>query len=190
MLQKGQKMYHIKKDKRSEKSATAFCESLAVLLTIKSYDEISISDICRECGIARTTFYRLFDTVDDILIYQFDRLFEESLASYTSQRQSSKKLSYAEIILKIAISNKPLIQAIVSSDRNDLFDFATREKEYTITQNMNLNINEKELIYCTPMLNAMIFAVIKTWITNGCRETTDELYQLIKRILKLIDEYS
>ena len=183
-------MYHIKKDKRSEKSAAAFCESLAVLLNRKPYDKISISDICQECGIARTTFYRLFDTIDDILIYQFDGLLEESLASYTFQSQSSKRSSYAKIILKIALSNKSLIQAIVSSGRNDLFDFATREKEYTITQNMNLNINAKERIYCTPMLNAMIFAVIKTWIANGCKETTDELYQLIKKNLKLIDEYS
>lgn len=78
----------------------------------------------------------------------------------------------------------------MSSGRNGLFDFATREKEYAITQNMNLNINEKEHMYCTPMLNAMIFAVIKTWIANGCRETTDELYQLIKKNLRLIDEYS
>ena len=183
-------MYHIKPDKRSHKSATAFCESLAHLLDKKPYDEISISDICQECGIARTTFYRLFDTVDDILIYQFDGLFGESLASYTSQSQSAKRMSYAEIILKITLSNKSLIQAIVSSGRNDLFDFATREKEYSITQNMNLNINERERMYCTPMLNAMIFAVIKTWIANGCRETTDELYRLIKKNLKLIDEYS
>ena len=183
-------MYHIKNDKRSGKSAAAFCKSLAVLLNKKPYDEISISDICQECGIARTTFYRLFDTIDDILIYQFDGLFEESLESYASQPQSSKKSSYAEIILKIALSNKPLIQAIVSSGRNDLFDFAAREKEYAITQNMNLNINKKERMYCTPMLNAMIFSVIKTWIANGCMETTDELYQIIKKNLRRIDEYS
>lgn len=183
-------MYHIKPDKRSHQSATAFCESLALLLDRKPYDEISISDICQKCGIARTTFYRLFDTIDDILIYQFDVLFEKSLESYASQPQSEKKISYAEIILKIALSNKPLIQAIVSSGRNDLFDFATREKENAITQNMNLNINEKERMYCTPMLNAMIFVVIKTWIANGCKETTNELYHLIKKNLKLIDEYS
>lgn len=183
-------MYHIKTDKRSMKSANAFCESLAVLLKRKSYDEISISDICQECGLARTTFYRLFDTVDDILIYQFDRLFEKSLTEYISQPKSSKKISYAKILLKIALSNKPLIQAIVSSGRNDLFDFATRKRDYAITQNMNLDINEKERMYCTPMLNAMIFAVIKTWIANDCRETTDELYRLIKKNMKLIDEYS
>ena len=190
MLQKGQKMYHIKKDKRSQKSAATFCESLASLLGKKEYSEISISEICQNCGIARTTFYRLFDSIDDILVYQFDSLFEDSLAEYSSLSHSPNNQSYARIILNIALSNKALIQALVCSGRTDLFDFSTREKEYVITQNMNLTITKKERMYCTPMLNAMILAVIKTWITNGCKETADELYQIIKGNLKLIDEYS
>ena len=189
MLQKGQKMYHIKKDKRSKKSAQIICESLASLMYQKTYYDISISDICHKCGIARTTFYRLFDTIDDVLLYQFDTLFEESLREYTSQDLSLKNQSYAKIILSIVLNNRPLIQAITSSGRSDLFDFSTRKKENIIVQNMNLNINKKERMYCTPMLNAMIFAVIKTWISNGCQETADELYLIIKKNVKRIEEY-
>ena len=183
-------MYHIKKDKRSQKSAIIFCECLADLLAKKDYSDISISDLCHKCGIARTTFYRLFDTIDDILIYQFDSLFEDSLSEYSSISQSKSSQSYARIILNIALSNKALIQALICSGRTDLFDFSTREKEPMITQNMNLTITKKERMYCTPMLNAMILAVIKTWVMNGCKESTDELYQIIKKNIKLIDEYS
>ena len=65
-------MYHIKTDKRSQRSVKLFCEGLAEVLKKKDYQEISISDLCLETGMARTTFYRLFDIIDDVLLYQFD----------------------------------------------------------------------------------------------------------------------
>lgn len=181
-------MYHIKEDKRSKKSSTLICEGLASMLNKKSYPDITISDICQECHLARTTFYRLFDTIDDVLLYQFDTLFEESLNEYFTSSYSNQ--SYAKTILEIALNNHSLIQALIFSNRTDLFDFSTRKKEDSIIENMNLQINKKERMYCTSMLNSMIFAVIKTWMQNGCMETSDELYQIIKKNLKIINEFS
>lgn len=181
-------MYHIKEDKRSKKSSQLICEGLASMLNKKSYPDITISDICQECHLARTTFYRLFDTIDDVLLYQFDALFEESIKKYLTSSHSNQ--SYAKTILEIALNNHSLIQALLLSNRTDLFDFSTRKKEDSIIENMNLQINKKERIYCTSMLNSMIFAVIKTWMQNGCKETSDELYQIIKKNLKIINEFS
>ena len=94
------------------------------------YGEIGITDVCAPRGVARTTFYRLFDTLDDVLIYQFDTLFEESFKQYTASPATEK--SYAKILLHIAMSNKPLLTAIIHSGRNDLFDFSTGMMSITI----------------------------------------------------------
>lgn len=181
-------MYHIKRDKRSAASAKLLCDGLADMLKSKNYSDISISDICSSCGIARTTFYRLFDTLDDILLYQFDTLFEESIAQY-QKRDDRNNSSYARIILHIALLDPALITTLVSSGRSDLFDFATRLKEDVLIRDMQIEIDPVNRRYCTAMLNAMMLAALKTWIENGCKETADELYQILKSNLLLIQRH-
>lgn len=180
-------MYHIKDDQRSKKSAELLCHGLATVLHRKAYDEITISDACSACGIARTTFYRLFDTLDDVLLYQFDLLFEESIREYQQSKKQDK--SYARFILQAAMDNQALTVILVNSGRLDLFDFSTRANEAALLQKLHLDLDDQRRRYCTPMLNAMVFALIRTWAANGCKETTEELYALLKTNLELIEKY-
>lgn len=175
-------MYHIAHDQRTRKSAALICEGLAEKLREKPYGEISITDVCAPRGIARTTFYRLFDTLDDVLLYQFDTLFEESLRRY------SPGDSYAKVILQTAMQTPSLIAAIVSSGRNDLFDFSTRAKETAVLAALQLDVSKADRLYCTPMLNHMAYAVLSTWVRGGCRETEAELYQIMKREIGIISK--
>lgn len=177
-------MYHIKQDKRSVKSAQLLCDGLSQALEAHPYKDISISDICSSCGVARSTFYRLFDTLDDVLLYQFDSLFQNSLAEFEHSEEP-----YAKVILRVAIRNKPLLHALVSSGRTDLFDFTTRSREDDILQHLQLDISSQHRLYCTPMLNAMMCAVIRTWLANGCCETVTELYHILTENLLLISQH-
>lgn len=60
-------MYHIPNDERAKKSAETIYQSLRHILFHKKLDEVKITDIQKECGISRSTFYRLFDNVTDVL---------------------------------------------------------------------------------------------------------------------------
>ena len=180
-------MYHIKSDKRSHKSAALLCEGLAAMLREKSYQEITISDVCSHCGIARTTFYRLFDTLDDVLLYQFDRLFEAGITQ--SQNHNVPTSSYAYSILKIALSDRALIAALIASGRTDLFDFSTRLKEQQLLHNIGLTLEEPNLRYCTAMLNAMLLSIVKVWVENGNEESVEDLYERSKANLATILKY-
>lgn len=187
MLQKRERMYHIKSDKRSGKSAKLICEGLAAMLNKKSYCDITISDVCACCGIARTTFYRLFDTMDDVLLYQFDGLFEAGIAQYRSGSDPAR--SYAYIILNIALSDRALVTALIAGGRTDLFDFSSRLKENQMLQDIGLTLADSERQYCTAMLNAILISAIKVWIKNGGMESVDELYESLKMNVSVILKY-
>ena len=47
----------------------------------KDYDEISVNDICRETGIARSTFYRVFSNKKDVIRYLFEHTDANSIVS-------------------------------------------------------------------------------------------------------------
>lgn len=180
-------MYHIINDKRAYKSAMLICEGLSEMLQKKHYEEISITDVCSPKGVARTTFYRLFDTLDDVLLYQFDALFEEGFRQYIASPPAEK--SYAKILLKIAMSNKPLLIAMIHSGRNDLFDFSTRAKENNLLRSIHLNIAEKDRIYCRSLINHIAYAILSTWVNQDCKESPDELYQIMKNEINIIHKH-
>ena len=103
-------MYHIKTDKRAEKSVELICTGLLACLEQKEFSQISISDIQRASTVSRSTFYRNFDSLDDVLALLCDRGFDEIL------RSGSDALNLAAFHYWYAHGR--LLEAILSSDKS------------------------------------------------------------------------
>ena len=117
-------MYHIPNDSRSKKSAIRIYQSLRHILFNKKIEDVTISDIKNECGISRSTFYRLFDNPIDVLEMQmsyFITLYKDGLSINTDHIEyffsfginiatlSTCFLSSRNIFLKSYFSNISLV---------------------------------------------------------------------------------
>lgn len=71
-------MHHVKADLRAQKSAHRLYGALMDAVGEQPLEAVRVSDLCQRCGVGRTTFYRNFDEVVDILRWQCDRQFRES----------------------------------------------------------------------------------------------------------------
>ena len=78
-------MYHIKSDRRSQASANELARGLNVCLKSMPLSTITVSDLHRITGISRATFYRLFDTIEDVLVYQCDQMLTKVLDSWAGK---------------------------------------------------------------------------------------------------------
>lgn len=58
-----------------------FCDALFSLMAQKSFDRITITEICRTAGLERITFYRHFDEKADIIDYYLDRQMMQLMAT-------------------------------------------------------------------------------------------------------------
>jgi AcrR family transcriptional regulator len=56
-------MYHISNNRRAEKSAELIYQGLLTCLKHKNFDQVTITDLQKASGVARTTFYRAFDNI-------------------------------------------------------------------------------------------------------------------------------
>ena len=54
-------------NKKSYDSQLKIYKALRQILITKSLNDITVTDICEECNCSRSTFYRNFDNVIDIL---------------------------------------------------------------------------------------------------------------------------
>ncbi len=55
-------MYHISNDKRIKQSSELIWNGLLKCLESKPFENITITDLQKTSGVAKTTFYRSFDT--------------------------------------------------------------------------------------------------------------------------------
>ena len=71
--------------KKALESQRKIYKGLRHLLETKPLIEISVTDISEECQISRTTFYRNFDNVNDILLITFDYYYDRYIHSRINQ---------------------------------------------------------------------------------------------------------
>ena len=79
-------MHHIKNDKRTLQSADLLYQGLLACLKEKPLAEVTVTDLQRASGVARSTFYRSFDDVSDVLAWQCDLGFHEALCGWRPRR--------------------------------------------------------------------------------------------------------
>lgn len=84
-------MYHISEDKRAVKSAQLIWEGLEKCLQEKALATVRVSDINEKSFVSRATFYRLFDSVQDVLVYECDCIFTELTLELSKGSFSSNK---------------------------------------------------------------------------------------------------
>lgn len=74
-------MYHVKDGKRTKESARLIVGGLHECLKMKKFESITVTDVQKQSTVGRATFYRLFDSVSDVLAYEFDEEFSKLMKS-------------------------------------------------------------------------------------------------------------
>ena len=66
-----------------------FCTALFTLMAQKPFERVTITELCREAGFERMTFYRHFSDKADIIAYYLDRQMMLLMASLPSSSTTS-----------------------------------------------------------------------------------------------------
>jgi hypothetical protein len=182
-------MYHIAKDLRAQKSAQLIVDAVLSLAKTTPADRISIASIQRVSSVSRSTFYRLFDTPVDVLLYQVDRLFDDFVA-----RPSDKKHPRATLysFLGLIMAHANLLVALKKCNRlNALARNHQRYfREISSLWDVPESASEAEKDYFTNFLSYLMPIAISTWIERGQKDTQEEVYRYFWQSLKRIARIS
>jgi hypothetical protein len=178
-------MYHIKNDKRSQTSAKLISEGLYKCLEKKIFFDITITDVQHASGTGRATFYRLFDNLSDVLVYQCDKIFADIVYKYKDLKNNNPD-DYFITFIKYWMTHDKLLETIVNCNRTDILFNA----QYNSIDNFKiffseLNIDESKFDYFLSFLTSVLTSVLSTWIKHGRKETPQEIYQNVQDSSKL-----
>lgn len=99
-------MHELKENKKSLESQKIIYKSLRRILKKKALSEVKIQDIKDDCGISRSTFYRNFNNVVDVL----DVMLEYFYNRYLEQREG--KANQLEFFFEYWQNHKDLIRLL------------------------------------------------------------------------------
>lgn len=169
-------MYHIKEDKRAQASVELICGGLRRCLKEKSFESVTISDIQRVSGVSRSTFYRNFDRMEDVLALMCDRVFEEAfLSDYAN---------ISEAVFRTWFRHADMIEAVVGIGRGDMLYASLRR----CTSRMRSGLPEwgdaAPLDYLASIIASSMMGIMITWVERGKKESEEELKGVILQSFK------
>lgn len=159
----------------SEKIETAF---LTLLLNNK-YEDIKISQICKQAEINRSTFYAHYYDINDLII-KIEQRFAHATASIFNFGLKADHSVFVDFF-NFVKENRYFYKAFLS------IPYATYAEKNTKNQvlenlkdNQSIGIsNSTELYYRASFFGAGIKEICRLWLENNCKESPEQMAKMI-----------
>lgn len=162
-------------NKRKKESRERIEKVFIELLQTKELDEISVSDICKHAGLNRTTFYAnytdihgLADAIRDKLEIAVSDLYKDEIM------QGFNSNDYLKLFRHIK-ENQIFYQTYFKLGYDNKYNIIIYDTDLARTHFQN-----KLIEYHMEFFKAGITQIIKLWLKNGCKESPEDIFQVIK----------
>jgi AcrR family transcriptional regulator len=157
-------------------------QALLDLMEKTEYDKISVSEICHKADLDRRTFYRNFNSKNDVLEQYIIRLGEEYIKSYAAM-DIPCKYTAAKIFFEFWSRYLPFIRNI---QKCGLSDFIFQQFENFTKEHTELLISDGVMEFPREYVLAYriggFWNVMMTWAAKDVMLSPEEMASIISRI--------
>lgn len=184
-------MYHIKDDQRAIRSSEMLYEGLAKLMQERDFHSIKVKDLVEVAHVGRTTFYRNFDAIEDVLRLRCDQVFEglfDYFIDYLQKHQQESAILLRPL-LRYFYLHSDIIELLMQANRIDMAQAAfLRGLTPFKAQFMALHDVDADTIdYAIVVRIGIVTNILTHWIATGKKQAPDDLAdQLGAMITKMV----
>lgn len=161
-----------RKRESREKIEKAFVE----FIQNKEINEISVTDICKKTNLNRSTFYANYLDIYDLADKIKERLEMEVDSLYKEERENSNNSNDFLKLFKNIKENQIFYRTYFKLNMDK--DTKVSQYEYDIHLAKNF-YEDKHIEYHIEFFMAGFNAIIKKWLNNGCKESPEEMNEII-----------
>lgn len=164
-----------KNNKRKRESRQKIEQVLIEFLQTRELSQISVSDICKKANLNRSTFYAnyvdiygLADAIREKLEDQVAELYKDEI------EQGFNSNNYLLLFQHIA-QNQIFYRTY--------FKLGYDEKYKILAYDYNLakkHFDNRFIEYHMEFFKSGLTKIIKLWLQNGCKETPEEMFEIVK----------
>lgn len=168
-------------NKKKKKSQDAIEREFVKLIQNKNIQEISVTEICQNTKLNRSTFYANYIDIYDLADKIKERLENEIANLYQEERTKGYNSNDFTKIFYL-VKDNPLFFKTYFKLEKDIFK--TSEKYMYDTNLSKLFYNDLYIDYHIAFFKAGFNAILKMWLNNGCVESPEEIMQIIREEYK------
>lgn len=181
-------MYRIKQDQRTIRSSQLIYQALATLMREKPFTKITVTNVVETAQVGRTTFYRIFDEIEDILRMRCDQVFDELVAYIVAYRQEDRSPEPGMLLkpmLRYFYLHSDIIDLLLRARRMDILQDAFRERAQGIQAQaaQQMQVADEYVAYGVEIRINLMIAIVAHWVRTGKRQAPDELADTLKAML-------
>lgn len=143
-------------------------QALLKLLQTKMLDKISITEITNKAGVGRVSFYRNFESKEDILKKYTDKITDEFVKTQPFKYDSQKFKDYIIILFNHLNNHKEY--CLLLSKNNLLYLIKDTFDKYFLKKAANKNEQFNQMF-----ISGGLFNIFQFWLDNGFKESPQEL---------------
>jgi AcrR family transcriptional regulator len=173
-------MYHIKNDQRAIRSGELIYEGLAALMAQKPFEAIKVNELAHQAQVGRATFYRNFDTIEDVLRWRCDQALDAlftALASGAHLPEPGERMPFLKPVLRYFDQHSSLIALLIQARRTDLLEMGFYQRLSRLKPQMMalLDAPEAYLEYGLVIRASVVVNVLIQWVKTGKQADPDTL---------------
>lgn len=162
-------------NKRRRESVDKIERVFIELLQTSELSEISVSEICKAAGLNRTTFYANYEDLY-ALADSIRRKLEENLAElYRDEITLGFNSNDYLPLFRHIRENQLFYQTYFKLGYDDQYQIVSYDRALAEEHFQNRFVE-----YHMEFFKSGITAIIKMWLAGGCRETPEEMVEVIK----------
>lgn len=169
-------------NKRKKGSMECMERAFIELLKTKELNQVHVTDICKQAGLNRATFYASYADVYDLADSVRNKL-EKALSEFYRRdfgvenylklfRHIKENQIFYKMYFKLGYENRCKILSY-GRDGEESGERQTEEDSEILVEE-----------YRTEFFRAGMIQLIRMWLYNGCRETPEEMYEIVEKIKK------
>ena len=175
----------MKQSRKTKYTQKALKDSLIELMKEKSISEITITELCENADVNRTTFYAHYADQFQLLRSIEDETLswvKETIAGFSGKTDKKDFISSIEKVFEYLIENKNHIQVLMSEQGDIAFQRSLLAVVYEqcgtwLINDLNIDLAKSELHFVF-LVNGSV-GLIQHWLKNGMKETANEMSEII-----------
>lgn len=163
-------------NKRKRESREKIEKAFVEFLQSKEINEISVTDICKKTNLNRSTFYTNYLDIYDLADKIRERLEIEVDSLYKEERESSTNSNDFLKLFKNIKENQIFYRTYFKLNMDKNTKISQYEYDYHLAKIM---YNDRFIEYHIEFFMAGFNAIIKRWLFSECKETPEEMNEII-----------
>lgn len=181
-----------KQDLRVQKTHQALITSFSDLLQTKSFEQITVQDLCANANVRRSTFYRHFNDKYDLLNHVVGTLIDHFRKLYLPDINPDNPRQFFEKLMRDVLTfihdNKDIVRSVITLNFYGEIYTIFYEQIYKAVQKQIEFDRQSGQFYVDvtiygEFLTGGILSVITNWIQHGQQQSIDKV---TKEIVNMI----